>query len=789
MKKYEKLRLWYKSPAEQSHTGWENNSLPIGNGYIGGTVFGRTDIERVQFNEKTLWTGGPDPQNRPHYHYGIIEGKETLLAEIRDLFARKKEHEAKVLTEQLIGENADNGGNGFGGFQNFGDMYFEFAHNPSGVEEYVRELDLDTAIASVSYRYEGIRYLREYFVSYPDNVMVMRFSADKSKSITLNVCMVSAQGAHVSIEEDALIIRDRLTDNHMQYEAWLKVIPDGGTMKSLKGKLEISDADSVLILMTAGTDYANIFPDYRGIDPHDAIVERIQEASKKGYEKLKESHLADYRNIFSRVELNLGHEHNDIPTDILLKAYKSGERNHYLETLLFQYGRYLLIASSRKGSLPSNLQGIWNDSNTPPWNGDYHFDVNIQMNYWPAYSTNMAECAIPLVEYVDSLREPGRISAAAYTGIKSTKENPENGYMIQPINNPFGWTAPGHDISWGWAPGCAPWVLQNIWDYYRYTLDREYLKSTIYPMMKEQSRFWQQYLVYDEESGRMADIPSISPEQGNISKGTTYSQELAWQLFSDTIDASEILDVDEDLRSEWKNLKDMVKPLHIGNDGQIKEWYEETTLGSMDCDRKHRHVSHLLGLFPGNHISDAAPEYVEAAKVSLNDRGDENTGWAMGHRMNLWARTGDGNRAYDLLNSFIKNGILDNLWDTCPPFQIDGNFSYTSGVAEMLLQSHLGYVNFLPAKPDDWDKGYVKGLVARGNFVIDIEWSQGRADKFVVVSKQGEKFAGKYKRITEARIQNESGDEIKTERVGSDMISFDTVKEGKYIIKFEGTGN
>ena len=780
--KSDELRLWYSSEAPDSYSGWENWSLPIGNGYMGGSVFGGVGSERVQFNEKTLWTGGPDAEKRPDYNYGILEGKEDILPRIRQLFVEGKDQEAKALTGQLTGANAAVASYGFGAYQNFGDMYFDFGFDPEQATNYVRDLDLHTATASVKFDYEGVRYEREYFANYPDNVMVMRFSADQAAKMTFDARMVSAQGGQPVAEGNKITLRGRISDNNMIYESQMQLIPTGGSIVSDGSKLTVLGADSVVVIMTAGTDYANDFPVYRGEDPHDAVTARMASAADKTYEELKQRHLEDYEEIFSRVELDLDHTVPNIPTNELLSQYKQGNQSKYLEVLLYQYGRYLTIASSREGSLPSNLQGVWNASNSPAWNSDYHFDVNIQMNYWPTYSTNMAECALPLVEYIDSLREPGRLSAQAYNSIVSDEQNPENGFVIQPINNPFGWTAPGHETYWGWAPGCGAWVLQNVWDYYDYTRDVDFLREKIYPMMKEQAKFWQQSLIYDEESDRMVDIPSISPEQGIVAKGTTYSQELAWQLFSDTIEASEILGVDEDLRAEWQYLKDMVKPLHIGEDGQLKEWYEETTFGSMGNDRKHRHMSHLLGLFPGDHISKEDPVLLEAARVSLDDHGDKSTGWAMGQRINAWARVGDGNRSHKLIQSLMNNGILNNLWDTHAPFQIDGNFGYTSGVTEMLMQSHLGYIELLPALPDVWQNGHVNGLVARGNFVMDLEWENGSAKQVKLTSRDGGFCKVRYDDISLATVTDADGTPVAFESLDGDTISFETTAGQSYVI-------
>ncbi|MBS5937297.1 glycoside hydrolase N-terminal domain-containing protein [Clostridium sp.] len=809
------LRLWYDSPAEDSYNGWEKWSLPIGNGHMGASIFGGVEYERVQLNEKTLWSGGPS-ESRPDYNGGNIESNATvkvngvdvpIMKAIQDAFARGDMATANSLCNKLTGVSDDAGTKGYGYFLSYGNMYLDFKDNvkASNIKNYIRDLDLYTAISSVNYDYNNINYNREYFMSYPDNVMVTKLSASEKGKLSLDIRLEpdNTRGGGPNINngysrtftktaKDGLITSSgKLDDNQMKFNSQTKVINSGGTITDLSdGNVNVKDADEVLIITSIGTDYKNDYPEYRTGETDEELTARVNkcviEASKKGYEGLLESHLSDYQGIFSRVDLDLGQTPSSMTTDKLLKKYNDGtapeSEQRDLEVMLFQYGRYLSIASSRDGSLPSNLQGVWAGGNNSPWHSDYHMNVNLQMNYWPSYSTNMAETALPLIDYIESLREPGRVTAEIYANIKSDDKNKENGFMAHTQNTPFGWTAPGWSFDWGWSPAAVPWILQNVWEYYEYTGDVEFMKTKIYPMLKEEAILYEQMLIEDPKTGKLVCSPAYSPEHGPRTNGNTYEQSLIWQMYEDVITAAKLVGEDPEVISKWEDIQRNLKgPIEIGDSGQIKEWYEETTLGSMG-DKGHRHMSHLLGLFPGDLISVETPELLEAAIVSLNDRGDQSTGWAMGQRINTWARVGDGNRAYSLIRTLFKSGILTNLWDTHAPFQIDGNFGMTSGVAEMLMQSNMGYVNFMAAMPDKWEDGSVSGLIARGNFEIGMEWQDKQATKFTITSNNGGEFIGKYENIGLSIVKDSKGNLINYKALENEKIAFDTVKGETYTI-------
>ena len=828
------LKLWYTSPADitKYYEGWQEKSLPIGNGAMGGTVFGGITRERIQLNEKSLWSGGPS-DSRTDYNGGNLTAKGNngaTLTSIHNYFSNGQDNNAiNLANNNLIGVSDDNGSNGYGYYLSFGNMYIDFKNisSESEVENYSRDLDLKTAIAGVNYDKNGTSYSRENFTSYPDNVIVTHITADGSEKISLDVSVEpdNEKGGAVNkittpstytrswttdVSEGLISVNGTLTDNQMKFTSQTKVITDkGGTVTDEDGKVSVSGASEVTIITSMGTDYKNEYPKYRTGESKEALENRVkwyvEQAEAKGYDKLKADHISDYQKIFNRVDLDLGQGASSKTTDTLLSAYNGGSateaERRYLEVLLFQYGRFMTIESSRetrtdangyeRETLPSNLQGLWVGANNSPWHSDYHMNVNLQMNYWPTYSTNMAECAEPLINYVDSLRVPGRITAAIYAGVFSA-EGEENGFMAHTQNNPFGWTCPGWDFSWGWSPAAVPWILQNCWDYYEYTGDVEYLKNNIYPMMKEEAKLYDRMLVPDSD-GKLISSPAFSPEHGPITNGNTYEQTLIWQLYEDTIKAAEILGTDAELVTGWKEKQAALKgPIEIGSEGQIKEWYTETTLNSIVSNSKtdgynHRHISHMLGLFPGDLITEDNAEWFAAAKVSMQNRTDVSTGWAMAQRINSWARLGEGNKAYELIKNLFSNGIYANLFDYHDPqyFQIDGNFGYTSGVTEMLLQSNAGYINFLPAVPDDWAVGSVSGLVAQGNFEVGMNWSDKVLRSATIKSNKGGTVVVQAENIALAKITDNNGDTVTFEKVeghGNDRISIATTEGGTYTI-------
>ena len=809
------LKLWYDEPASQgtnilsaganysdsdgSNT-WQQQTLPIGNGDMGANVYGEIVSEHLTFNEKTLWTGGPS-SSRPDYMGGNLENKGqngTMMKQIQELFlSGNSSYASSLCGSYLVGAQA-----GYGAYQAWGDIYFDYSGVTTSVTDYQRDLDLTTAISTVSFTEGGTEYYREFFISHDDNVLVARLEANGSAKLNLDVRFTSKQsGTTVAQGNDTLVLNGQVSDNQLKYASYLTVVPEGGSVTGSGSKLTVSGADAITVYVSAATDYKNTFWNedktddyyYRTGETDEELAERVQSdvlmAAMKGYEGVKESHLADYQGLFNRLSLDIGQTVSEKTTDQLLAAYKNGSASEaekrQLEVMLFQYGRYLTIASSREDSqLPSNLQGVWNFLTNPPWASDYHMNVNLQMNYWPTYSTNLAECALPLIDYVDSLREPGRITAAIYNGVVSG-EGEANGFSAHTQNTPFGWTCPGWSFSWGWSPAAVPWILQNCWEYYEYTGDVAFMEEYLYPMMKEEAQFYDTILIEDAD-GKLVSAPAYSPELGPYTLGNTYEQSLVWQLYEDVVIAAETLDKDPELVAQWKaNQANLKGPIEIGDSGQLKEWYEETTIDSMNSQGAdaagHRHLSHMLGLFPGD-LVQRNPEWVAAAKVSMDYRTDNSTGWGMGQRINTWARLGEGNKAHELIGNLFKGGIYPNLWDSHAPFQIDGNFGMTSGVAEMLMQSNMGFINLLPALPDAWAEGSVNGLVARGNFEIAMTWTKGGITEATVLSNNGGEAVILADNITLATVTDGSGNAVNYTVTEDGKIAFDTVAGETYTL-------
>ena len=807
------LRLWYDEPTSQGtnilgagsgydtdeKNRWQQHTLPIGNGDMGANVYGEIASEHLTFNEKTLWTGGPSESRKDYMGGNSTEkGQDgASLKNIQKLFAEGKTSEATAACNNLLVGIS----NGYGAYQPWGDIYFDYKDiTEKNATEYQRDLDLKTAISTVSFKEDSTQYTREFFMSHDDDVLVARLEAKGSEKLNLDVRFPSKQGGKTVAEgNDTLKLCGALTDNQMKYASYLTVKADNGSVTGSGDKLTVKDASTVTVYLSAATDYKNAFYNedktedyyYRTGETDEALAKRVKEtvdkAVEKGYKEVKATHLEDYQELFNRVSLNIGQTVSEKTTDDLLKTYKDGSASEsekrQLENMLFQYGRYLTIASSREDSqLPSNLQGVWNSLTNPPWSSDYHMNVNLQMNYWPTYSTNLSECALPLIDYVDSLREPGRVTAKVYAGVES-KDGEANGFMAHTQNTPFGWTCPGWAFSWGWSPAAVPWILQNCWEYYEFTGDTEFMEENIYPMLKEEATFYNQILTEDKD-GKLVSSPSYSPEHGPYTAGNTYEHTLIWQLYEDAAKAAEVLGQDTELAAKWKENQSKLKgPIEIGDDGQIKEWYEETTLDSMKPQGAdpagHRHLSHMLGLFPGDLIAQKE-EWLQAAKVSMDYRTDNSTGWGMGQRINTWARLGEGNKAHELIQNLFKGGIYPNLWDTHAPFQIDGNFGYTSGVSEMLLQSNMGYLNLLPAIPDVWADGSVDGLIARGNFEVDMDWAKTSLTKAEILSKNGGECEIGYPGIAKAKIVDSKGAEVTVEKVSEDRIKFNTTKGETY---------
>ncbi|WP_406683271.1 glycoside hydrolase family 95 protein [Seonamhaeicola sp. MEBiC1930] len=716
------LVLWYQQPG----TDWAIDALPLGNGSIGAMVFGTVNEERILLNEKTVWDGGP---NVPGYADANRVDSYKHLPKVRKALLDGDYERAEALSKEHLMGTYSYDHNNFGSYRPLGDVYVK-----TDIEEYSnykRSLSLNSAVSSVEFDADSTHYTRQYFCSYPDQVMVMLFTADKKGKQNLSLRLSSSQ--HESLvyraSENGLLLNSVVKNNRMKLSSRVHVENIGGSVATANNTITVSGADSVMFILSADTDYKQEYPNFLGEDPEKTTLNIINKAKEKSYRELQRNHLNDYKGLFDRVKLSINNDTNSIdkPTDERVAAYSRG-KDFGLETLNFQYGRYLLIASSRPGNLPGNLQGVWNGLWSPPWKSDYHMNINFQMNYWPAEVTNLSETHLPLIDYVEMFTKTGVASAKNHWNAR--------GWSVSHVSNIWNGAAPySHKhMYWSYYPTTGAWLCQHVYDHYRFTQDTTYLKERAYPIMKSQAEFLEDYL-YELPEGTLASTPSWSAEHDPISIGAAGDHAVSWDLFNNIIEASEILELDTEERKIWKQIRDKIVPPKIGKWGQLQEWYEDVD----DPNEKHRHTNHLLGLAPGRQISPlTTPELAEAAKVAIKARGNgSGSGWNMGQLTYEYARLFDGETAYEKIGFQIENNTKPNLFSAKKWFQIDGNLGATAGMAEMLLQSHIDVVHLLPALPEAWEEGEVAGLMARGGFEVDIKWENGQLIKATIKSKKG----------------------------------------------------
>jgi alpha-L-fucosidase 2 len=758
--------LWYEYPANSTlkDTEWTMgddkhwlDALPLGNGSLGAMVFGDVNQERIQLNEETMWSGSPQDANNPE--------SAKYIPEIRQLLFAGKYKEATDLinaTQKCIGAGSHGGKSykyQYGCFQTAGDLWLDF-HNKGEYSHYYRDLNLGTAIATVSYTQGGVNFHREIFTSCPDQVLVMRLTANKKGSLSFD-CKLNRPDRYKTIAQDGeLIMSGALNDGKggdgLHYMTRLKAVNKGGEISFKDSILTVEKADEVILYLSTSTDYVLSYPTYKGRDYVKITQANIDKAAALSYKQLKERHIKDYQQYFDRVSFSLLGSDYSLPIDKRLDQARKGKVDCSLIELGYKFGRYLLISSSRPGTMPANLQGIWANKLQTAWNGDYHTDINIQMNYWAADNSNLSELQMPYFDLLESLVKPGQQTAKEQYGLK--------GWVMHPITNIWGYTSPGESAGWGMHIGASGWLCQHIMEHYRYIGDKDFL-NRMYPVLRGAVEFYKGWLTTDPVTGKLVSGPSVSPENAfiapdgtktNFSMGPTHDQQVIKELFDDFAEASKILGINDSFVQDVAKANGRLQGTELCPDGRIKEWKEEF----QETQPNHRHMSHLYGLYPASQINmintpdlaQGAVKVIERRLSGLDDSGTySQPAWNLAWLACNFARLYQGDKADWAIRKILSNRCSNDMFFLHPPFQIDANFGFIAGVDEMLLQSHVKdadgdyIIEFLPALPTSWKSGKITGLKARGGFLVDIEWNNGELKSAHIKSLLGNNFTYKYR--------------------------------------------